>query len=113
MKILLRFDNPDGTTKDWFGEAHNGGVNISWGKTGRTMQGIFLNPMKCKNNSPFRELEERANKKRQKGYYDVHLNEDESPAIKPESEPVPESRNAAKISAAINKWSAQSSGSWF
>jgi predicted DNA-binding WGR domain protein len=113
MKIHLRYDNPDGSSKDWFGEAHNGGVNISWGKTGRTMQGIFLNPMKCKNNSPFQELEQRANKKRQKGYYDLHHNNDKSSAIRPESDPVVSPQDTAKISAAIDTWSAQSSGSWF
>lgn len=112
MKIHLRYDNPDGSSKDWFGEAYNGGVNISWGKTGRTTQGIFLSPMKCKNNSPFQELEKRANKKRQKGYYDIHHNE-VPPAIKPESEPLVSPHDTAEISAAIDSWSGQSSGSWF
>ncbi|RLD03299.1 MAG: hypothetical protein DRI32_07540 [Chloroflexi bacterium] len=112
VKIHLRFDNPDGSSKDWIGEASNNGLNISWGKRGRSQQGIFLSSQKL-HSSPFQELQARADKKRRKGYYDVVITQPEVFCSEVVEETEPEPQKVSNLSATINEWTNQHSGSWF
>lgn len=68
--IHLRYDNPDGTQKDWIGEANQFGVNIQWGRRGQVNQGKQIPVDQCYP-TPQDELLKRTAKKKGKGYREV------------------------------------------
>jgi predicted DNA-binding WGR domain protein len=72
VQIHLRYDNPDGTQKDWIGEANQFGVNIQWGRRGQVNQGIQIPVDRCYP-TPQDELLNRAAKKKAKGYREAAI----------------------------------------
>lgn len=115
--IHLRFFHPDGSSKDWFGEADAAGINISWGKTGHLRQGHFLSSEKCYP-SPYGELDKRAMKKIRKGY--VVLNQRTEESQEPNNNPkqsdheVSNPAPSKQMAATIHQWTTtDSKDTWF
>lgn len=109
--ILLRYDNPDGSSKDWSAEVENGGVRVRWGKTGRVNQSTFHPPGKF---GPAKHaIIALAEAKKRKGYYEVTRAE-EVPDFSNRSASKPESHPKTKTAAALAEWTGSESGlSWF
>ncbi|ORJ61321.1 hypothetical protein [Geothermobacter hydrogeniphilus] len=109
--ILLRYDNPDGSSKDWSAEEENGGVRVRWGKTGRVNQSVFHPPGKY-GQTPQDAIRVLAEKKLRKGYYEVTRGE-RIPDFSGQNT-TRASRKPSKTAAALADWTGTESGlSWF
>ncbi len=111
MLIHLRYANPDCSTKDWIGEASDRGVNISWGRTGRVQQGLFLSPDRCRHN-PQHELQNRADKKINKGYRPIPTLTMEGNPDPPLPEP-PTTSAPSRAASSLRQWTKDANSSWF
>jgi len=112
VQIHLRYDNPDGTQKDWIGEANQFGVNIQWGRRGQVSQGMQIPADRC-HPTPHDELHRRANKKILKGYRKVSQVTDAN-----DSHPTPSPEKVSrppKAAKALAEWTRKTDTgpSWF
>ncbi|TYO96750.1 putative DNA-binding WGR domain protein [Geothermobacter ehrlichii] len=108
MQIHLRFDNPNGTQKDWIAEDRPDGLHIWWGRTGSTLQSRVVPAHKC-HLTPRDELLKRAASKQAKGYYVVSRIHEPG-----EETPPPEPPENNTVSEALSRWiNGGVSASWF
>ncbi|AJF08171.1 WGR domain-containing protein [Geoalkalibacter subterraneus] len=76
----LRFDNPDGSSKDWIIRRTSDGFATEWGRTGKALQSKNF-PGKNFSNVDA-EIQRRISEKYKKGYQDVVSSAPDDPAMK-------------------------------
>jgi len=110
--ILLRYDNPDGSSKDWSAEVENGGVRVRWGKTGRVNQSTFHPPGKF---GPAKHaIVALAEAKKRRGYYEVTRAEEVPDFSNRSANHEPATPSKTKTAAALAEWTGNAGGlSWF
>lgn len=84
-KVHLRYQNPDGTSKDWIAEVVGNKLRVHFGKTGKRMQMRETPASQCADGNPLNELSLRMDKKIAKGYEEVNSSATE-PQIAPQAQ---------------------------